>query len=188
MSSSKKLQSLESYKQIIESQIIGLEQLRAQCNKEIKAETNWDKRTKLNTKIDNYSIEITERYEKLDEIEKQIEELKLNDKSLSSNDYLDNPKNQQLLKVDKNLRNIDFEKALETFKRITSQFNKEGDVALFFMEKRLINQGDLFLQKLKNDVASETYNIHRQSFNSHRVIYTSGNLEKVVCLRREGEI
>ena len=78
------------------------------------------------------------------------------------------------------MRNIDFEKALETFKRITSQFNKEGDVALFFMEKRLINQGDLFLQKLKNDVASETYNIHRQSFNSHRVIYTSGNLEGVI--------
>ena len=180
MSSSKKLQSLESYKQIIESQIVGLEQLRTQCNKEIIAETNWDTRTQLNTKIDNYSTEIKKLYDKLDEIEKQIEELKLNDQSLSSNDYLDNPKNQQLLKVDKNLRNIDFEKALETFKRITSQFNKEGDVALFFMEKRLINQGDLFLQKLKNDVASETYNIHRQSFNSHRVIYTSGNLEGVI--------
>jgi len=33
MSSSKKLQSLENYKQIIESQIEELEQLRAQCNK-----------------------------------------------------------------------------------------------------------------------------------------------------------
>ena len=53
-------------------------------------------------------------------------------------------------------------------------------MALFFMEKRLINQGDLFLQKLKHDVVSETYNIHRQSFNSHRVIYTSGNLEGVI--------
>ncbi|MDE5102816.1 MAG: hypothetical protein O4807_07455 [Trichodesmium sp. St19_bin2] len=180
MSYIQKLKSLENQKQRIESQIAGLEQLSNKCNQEIKAETSLAQRTQLNTQMDNYSTEINELYNKLDHIENEIENLKLKEKSLSSNDYLDNPKNQQLLKFEQYLYDIDFEKALKTFQRITSQFNKEGDVALFFIEKCLTNRGDLCLKRLKDDLFSETYNIHRQHFPPCFVTYTLGNLERVI--------
>ena len=184
MSSSKKLQSLENYKQIIESQIAELEQLRAQCNKEIIAETNWDTRTQLNTKIDNYSTEITERYEQLDEIEKQIQKLKLDEKSLSSNDHLDNPQNQQLLKFDEDLCNIDFERALGTCEQvlnsenIQSQFNQNGVFALFFLEESSRKKGDLFLKRLNNKLKPKIY--YRNHFRHCPITYTFGNQETVI--------
>ncbi len=180
MSSSQKLKSLENHRQGIESIIADLEKRRNQCIQDVKAETNSAKRTQLYTQIDNYLTELNELYDKLSEINKQIENLKLDDRSLSSNDHLDNPKNQQVLKNDKDLCDIDFERALETFKKITSQFNKEGDVALFFMEKSFINLGDLCLKRLRDNLASETYNIHRQHFRPCSVTYTLGNLEGVI--------
>ena len=180
MSSSQKLKSLENHKQGIDSIIADLEKRRNQCIQDVKAETNSAKRTQLYTQIDNYWTELNELYDKLDDINKQIENLKLDDRSLSSNDHLDNPKNQQVLKNDKDLCDIDFERALETFRKITSQFNKEGYVALFFMEKSFINLGDLCLKRLRDNLASETYNIHRQHFRPCSVTYTLGNLEGVI--------
>ncbi|MDE5079607.1 MAG: hypothetical protein O4751_15580, partial [Trichodesmium sp. St2_bin6] len=114
MSDSQKLKSLENRQQRIESQIARLEKLSHLCNQDIMAETNSAKRTQLNTEMDNYSTEINELYKTLEHTENEIENLKLKEKSLSSNDYLDNPKNQQLLKFEQYLYDIDFEKALKT--------------------------------------------------------------------------
>ena len=90
MSSSQKLKSLENHRQGIESIIADLEKRRNQCIQDVKAETNSAKRTQLYTQIDNYWTELNELYDKLDDINKQIENLKLDDRSLSSNDHLDN--------------------------------------------------------------------------------------------------
>ena len=54
-----------------------------QYNQDIRAETNWAKRTQLNKQMDIYSTEINELYDKLDKINKQIEALKLDNQSLS---------------------------------------------------------------------------------------------------------
>ena len=54
-----------------------------QYNQDIRAETNWAKRTQLNKQMDIYSTEINELYDKLDKINKQIEVLKLDNQSLS---------------------------------------------------------------------------------------------------------
>ena len=54
-----------------------------QYNQDIRAETNWAKRTQLNKQMDIYSTEIKELYDKLDKIHKQIEALKLDNQSLS---------------------------------------------------------------------------------------------------------
>jgi hypothetical protein len=180
MSSGKRLQHLENDKERIESQITELEKLSNKCTQDIKAESNTAKRSQLNTQIDNYSTEIGELYDKLDKIEEQINKLKSNDQDLSSNNHLDNPNNQQQLKMDETLRYIDFEKALETFQKIQSQFNKDGDVALFFMEERLIKQGDLCLQRLRDDLTPNTSDFYRKHFRHCPVIYTSGDLEGVM--------
>ena len=106
---------------------------------------------------------LNELYNKLNYIEEKIEQL--------SSHPLPNPKT-----IEKYLPYIDFEKALETFEKIQSQFNQDGDVALFFMEESLSKRGDLCLQRLRNDL---TDNSCRQPFRYCPVTYTSGNLEAV---------
>jgi len=183
MSSSQKLKSLENHKQRIESQIAGLEKLSNQCNQDIIAETNSARRTQLNLQIDNYSIELKELYNRLDKIEKNIEKLKLGDESLPPSDHLDNPKNQQVLKFDECLCDIDFERALETFQQaldienIQSQFNQNGVFALFFLEESSSRRGDLCLKILQNKLKPKTY--YRNHFRHCRITYTFGNQETV---------
>ncbi len=75
-SNNPKIKSLENRKQRIESQIAELEKLSNQCNQDIKAETNPARRTQLNTQIDNYSTEINELYDKVQQIEVQINKVK----------------------------------------------------------------------------------------------------------------
>ena len=76
MSSSQKLEGLENQKQRIESQIAGLEKLSNQCNQDIIAETNSARRTQLYTQIDNYSTELNELYDKVQQITAQINKFK----------------------------------------------------------------------------------------------------------------
>ncbi|AFZ61269.1 hypothetical protein H6G54_11070 [Anabaena cylindrica FACHB-243] len=175
-----RLKNLENRKEDIESQIAELQNLSNKCTQDIKAEPNAARRSQLNTQIDNYSTEIDELYEKLENIEKQINQLKSEEKDLSSNNHLDNPNNQQQSKIDESLRYIDFKRALDTFEKIQSQFNREGDVALFFMEEHLIKRGDLCLQRLRDDLTPNTSTLHRQHFRHCPVTYTSGNLEAVM--------
>ena len=55
MSYSQRLKSLENDRQIIESQIADIEKRMNQYNQDIRAETNWAKRTQLNKQMDIYS-------------------------------------------------------------------------------------------------------------------------------------
>ena len=73
---SQRLKNLENQKQGIESLIADREQLSNLCIQDIKAETNFAKRTQLNIQMENYLTEITELYDKVDEIHKQINKLK----------------------------------------------------------------------------------------------------------------
>ena len=180
MSSSGKLQTLENRRERIESQIAELDKLSNKCTQDIKAETNGARRSQLNLQIDNYSQEIDELYDKLDNIEDKINNLKSSSPELSLNNHLDNPKNQQELSIDESLHYIDFKKALDTFNKIQSKFNKDGDVALFFMEEHLIKSGNLCLQRLRDEIAPNTSNFYRQHFRYCHVKYTSGNLEAVM--------
>ena len=83
------------------------------------------------------------------------------------------------LNIDKSLCYIDFKKALDTFEKIQSQFNQDGDVALFLMEECLIKRGDLFLQRLRDDLIPNISKAYRKYFRYCPVTYTSGNLEAV---------
>ncbi|MCL2928016.1 MAG: serine protease [Trichodesmium sp. MAG_R01] len=67
-----RIQSLKNQKQRIESQIAELEKLSHLCNQDIKAETNLARRNQLNTQMDNYSTEINELYDKVQQIIAQI--------------------------------------------------------------------------------------------------------------------
>ena len=55
MSYSQRLKSWENYQQIIDFQIAGIEKRMNQYNEDIRAETNWAKRTQLNKQMDIYS-------------------------------------------------------------------------------------------------------------------------------------
>jgi len=70
---------------------------------------------------------------------------------------------------------IDFREATKTFTKIKSNFNGDGDSALFLMEKNLIRQGDLYLKRLKNELKP-----HRGNYREFFTTYTSGNLEGVI--------
>ena len=173
-----RLESLEKRKERFESQIIRLEKMSNECNKQIEGESEFDKISNLNTRIDSYSEKIDDLYDKLDDIEQQIEELKLKNQDLTLNNYLDNPKNQQELKIDDSLCNIDFQKALDDFNELQCQFNKRGDVALFFIEESSIKRGDLFLKRLKDNLKPKTS--YRNHFRYCSISYTLGNLEAVI--------
>ena len=177
MSSSGRLQSLENRQQRTESQIAELEKLSNKCTHDIKAETNSAKRSQLNTQIDNYSTEIDELYDKLNQIEDKINKLKLSSPELSLNNHLDNPKNQQEVNLDESLCYIDFQRALDTLKIIQSQFNQDGDVALFFIEENLTKRGDLCLKRLENELKPKTF--YKNHFRYCPITYTLGNLEAV---------
>ena len=184
MSSRQQLKNLENQKQGIESLIADLETRINQCIQDIKAETNLANTTTLYTQMDNFSTELNKLYYKLDKKLDEIEKLKLDDRSLSSNDHLDNPKNQQLLKFDEDLCNIDFERALGTCEQvlnsenIQSQFNQNGVFALFFLEESSSKRGDLCLQRLQNKLKPKTS--YRNHFRHCPITYTFGNQETVI--------
>ncbi|MDJ0900880.1 MAG: hypothetical protein QNJ55_18920 [Xenococcus sp. MO_188.B8] len=187
MSSKRKLQSLKGQKEQFESQVAQLELLRTDCNQDIQGTTNADTRRQLRARIKKYSTEINELYDEIDNLEEEINQLKSSSPELTSNDHLDNPKNQQELTIDKYLPYIDFKKALDKFNEIQDKFNKNGDVALFFMEESLTKRGDLCSQRLRYDLKTKInyhdINIHsqyRKNFRYCPVTYTSGNLEAVV--------
>ena len=173
----RRLQSFKNRQQRTESQIAELEKLSNQCTQDIKAESNAARRCQLNTQIDNYSTEIDELYDKLKQIEDEINKLKLSTPELSLNNYLDNSKNQQEINLDKSLCYIDFKKALDTFGKIQAQFNQDGDVALFFLEENLTKRGDLCLKRLENKLKPKTS--YKNHFRYCPITYTLGNLESV---------
>lgn len=177
MSSLQRLQSLKNRQERVESQIGQLEKMCNECNQQIKGESDFDQISKLNSKIDNYSEKVDELYDKLDNIEEQINQLKSSSPELSSNNHEDNSNNQKQLKIDESLCYIDFKKALDTFNKIQAQFNKDGDVALFFMEENLIKRGDLCLKRLENELKPRTS--YRNHFRYCPITYTLGNLEAV---------
>ncbi len=180
MSLSKKLelQNLEKEREELEEEYACLESMRTRCSKQIKGEGDWDKREQLKIKRKNYSDEIDELLKNLENIEKKINNLKSSSSELSSNNHLDNPKNEPEKNIDKSLCYIDFKKALEIFKNIQSQFKEEGDVALFLMEEHLIKRGDLYLRRLENDLKAN--NNYCLNFRHCPVIYTTGNLKGVI--------
>jgi hypothetical protein len=180
MSSNRRIQSLKDQKDQYESQVAQLELLRTNCNQEIEGTTNADTRRQLRARIRNYSTEINELYDEIDNIEEEINKLESSLPESTSSNHLDNPKNQQELSIDKSLCYIDFKKALKTFETIQSQFNQDGDVALFFIEESLIKRGDLCLQRLRDNLKSNIHYLYRENFRYCPVIYTSGNLEAVV--------
>ncbi|MGK7922889.1 MAG: hypothetical protein AB4080_23095 [Trichodesmium sp.] len=180
MSDSQKLESWKKEKKELEEQIAVLENLRNNCHQQFKGEGDSDKREQLRVKMKNYSKEVEVLYDEIDNIEKKINQIQLDDKSLSSNDHLDNPNNQQQLKLEKSLCYIDFDKALAVFRKIMDQLNGEGDVALFLMEERFFKQGDLCLQRLRDDLVPSNPYFYRQHFRHCTVKYTSGNLEEVI--------
>jgi hypothetical protein len=78
------------------------------------------------------------------------------------------------INFDESICDIDFLEAHQAFEKIESKFNKDGDSALFLLEKNIIRQGDLYLKKLKNNL-KRTGN-YRDIFTT----YTSGNIEGVI--------
>jgi len=176
----KKLESLQKRQERLESQIAELEELINICNQDIKGETNGDRRYQLNIKIENYYKEIDELYEKFEENDEKINQLKSNNNELSANNHLDNPKNQQELKLNEWLPYVDFSRALETFKNIQSQFDQNGDVALFFMGESFSKKGDLYLLRLKDELKLNNNRVYQQRFPPCHVQYTSGNLQGVI--------
>nr|WP_293092773.1 hypothetical protein [Okeania sp. SIO2F4] len=177
MSDSQKLESWKKEKKELEEQIAVLENLRNNCHQQLKGEGDSDKREQLRVKMKNYSKEVEVLYDEIDNIEKKINQIQLDDKSLSPNDHLDNPNNQQQLKFDECLPYIDFDKALNAFKKIMAKLNGEGDVALFLIEENNDKEGNLFLRRLRNDLASNSY---RQHFRLCHSTYTSGNFEGLI--------
>ena len=178
MSSKRKLQSLKDQKEQFESQVAQLESLRIDCNKQIQGTTTSDTRRQLRERIKQYSTEINELYDDIDNIEKEINQLKSSSQESSSNNHLDNPKNQQELNIDKYLCYLDFKQALDTFEKIQSQFNQNGDLALFFMEESLIKRGDLCLKRLENELKPKAF--YRNHFRYCPITYTLDNLEAVI--------
>ena len=191
MSSIEKIKNLVKEKEQLELQIANLESLRTDCNQEIEGAITSDTRRQLRARIKKYSTEINEIYDDIDETEEKINELELEvqkeikidnlevkKEDLSLNDQLDNPKNQQQLKIKQYLPCLDFEEALDTFKQIQSQFKKAGDVALFFMEESSIKRGDLFLKRLENELKPKP--CYRNHFRYCYTTYTLGNLEAVI--------
>jgi CHAT domain-containing protein len=71
-STNSRLKSLQNQKEKIESQIAELEELQNRCNQEIEGTTNADTRRQLRARIRNYSTEIDELYDEIDNIGKQI--------------------------------------------------------------------------------------------------------------------
>ena len=174
-SNNSKLQNLQNQKEQLEEQIADLENLNNKFRQELKDEGDADQRIKLRSKIKKYSAEIGYLYNNIDRIEANINKIKLNNKNLSSNNSENSPDKRQQLKIDESLRYIDFKKALETFEKIQSQFDKDGDVALFLMEESLIKRGDLYLQRLRDNLKSNTNSFNRQNFRYCPVTYTPGN-------------
>ncbi|OPH10178.1 effector-associated domain EAD1-containing protein [Cylindrospermopsis raciborskii] len=82
---------------------------------------------------------------------------------------------QSHINFDESICYIDFTEAEQHFKNIESDFNKDGDSALFLLEKNTIRQGDLYLKRLKNNLKPRTGN-YREFFTT----YTSGNIEGVI--------
>ncbi|WP_088243196.1 CHAT domain-containing protein [Calothrix rhizosoleniae] len=70
-----RLKSLQNRKEQIKSQIVELEKLSNIYTQYIKAEYDGARRSRLNRQIDNYSQEIDELYDKLDNIEDKIKEI-----------------------------------------------------------------------------------------------------------------
>ena len=176
----KRIQSLKEERERLELEIAQLESLRNKCHQDINGASDLDKRSQLRAKIKNYSTEINELYDDIDNIEEQINKLSLEQEGSSLNNHLDNPKNQQELNIDKSLGYFDFKKALEIFEKIQSQFDKDGDAVLFFMEESLIKRGDLCLQRLRYNLKLKTNSPYRQNFRYCSVTYTSGNLDAVI--------
>jgi hypothetical protein len=79
------------------------------------------------------------------------------------------------INFDESICYIDFKEAEQHFKNIESDFNKDGDSALFLLEKNTIRQGDLYLKRLKNNLKPRRGN-YREFFTT----YTSGNIEGVI--------
>ena len=188
MISSQRLQILEKQKEQILSQIKELEDWRNSCYEDIKKQNSLARRKQLNTEIDGYTKEIDELLDKLEKIQEKIDKLNSSSSTIkdgnlaasSLNNHLNNPNNQQELNINKSLCYLDFQQALETFQTIQYQFNKDGDVALFFIEESLIKRGDLCLQRLRDDLKSNINSSYRKNFRYCPVTYTSNNLEGVV--------
>jgi hypothetical protein len=103
----------------------------------------------------------------------------LNIKKVNPVERLAGQNQQQLnfnehINFDESICDIDFLEAHQAFEKIESKFNKDGDSALFLLEKNIIRQGDLYLKKLKNNL-KRTGN-YRDIFTT----YTSGNIEGVI--------
>jgi hypothetical protein len=87
----------------------------------------------------------------------------------------DDPVFNEHINFDESICYIDFKEAEQHFKNIESDFNKDGDSALFLLEKNTIRQGDLYLKRLKNNLKPRRGN-YREFFTT----YTSGNIEGVI--------
>jgi hypothetical protein len=103
----------------------------------------------------------------------------LNIKKVNPVERLAGQNQQQLnfnehINFDESICDIDFLEAHQAFEKIESKFNKDGDSALFLLEKNIIRQGDLYLKRLKNNL-KRTGN-YRDIFTT----YTSGNIEGVI--------
>ncbi|MDJ0900881.1 MAG: hypothetical protein QNJ55_18925 [Xenococcus sp. MO_188.B8] len=70
-----RLKSLQKQKEQIESQISELEELQNRCNQDIQGTTNADTRRQLRARIKNYSTEINELYDEIDNLEQKISKL-----------------------------------------------------------------------------------------------------------------
>ena len=70
--SNPRLKSLQNQKEQLESQVAQLELLRTDCNQDIQGATNSDTRRQLRARIKQYSIEINELYDDIDNIEEEI--------------------------------------------------------------------------------------------------------------------
>ena len=159
---------------VYEKQIENYEKLIVNCNQQIMGESDLDRITNLNAKIQNYFnlIEETETNKRIIQIQQSRNQLDSSSPESSSNNHQYNLINQQELKIDECLPYIDFTDALTTFETITSNFSNKRDVALFFMEKIKSNKGELFLKRMRHDLKE---NITKDC----QVGYTSGGLESV---------
>ncbi len=131
----------------------------------------------LNRMIANQEIDIaadlkTQFYQVVNEfniLEKNPKQKDRKNNQQESNfdeDYID---------FDESICHINFQKATQTFIDIQSQLNEDEVTILFFMEKNLIRQGDLYLKRLKNELKPV-----RGHFREFYATYTSGNSEGVV--------
>ncbi len=168
-----KLKYIQNQKKQIDSQIsilklerllkeyeykrVELELKQDNLSKDIVAENTPDLTTELITRYKKNQLEMINLFDEKQKVEEEIKKLELNPEEF--------------------LPNISFGKALETFE---FQFNKSGDLALFFIDDSSSKRGDLFLKKLENKLKPKTYPFYRNNFYYCTITYTSGKLEGLI--------